>query len=47
MMGMMEGFKRGFGEQSLAVRWLRNSGLSTVNRFGPLRKTLARKALGI
>jgi len=46
MMGMMEGFKRGFGEQSLAVRWLRNSGLSTVNRFGPLRKTLARKALG-
>ena len=47
MMVMMEGFKRGFGEQSLAVRWLRNSGLSTVNRFGPLRKTLARKALGI
>jgi 2-octaprenylphenol hydroxylase len=47
MMGLMEGFKRGFGEQSLAVRWLRNSGLSTVNRFGPLRKALARKALGI
>ena len=47
MMGMMEGFKRGFGEQSLTVRWLRNSGLSTVNRFGPLRKALARKALGI
>jgi 2-octaprenylphenol hydroxylase len=47
MMGMMEGFKRGFGEQSLAVRWLRNVGLSSVNRFGPLRKALARKALGI
>jgi 2-octaprenylphenol hydroxylase len=47
MMGMMEGFKRGFGEQSLAVRLLRNVGLSSVNRFGPLRKALARKALGI
>ena len=47
MMGMMEGFKRGFGEQSLAVRLLRNVGLSSVNRFGPLWKALARKALGI
>ena len=47
MMGMMESFKRGFGEQSLAVRWLRNVGLSSVNRYGPLRKALARKALGI
>jgi hypothetical protein len=29
------------------VRLLRNVGLSFVNRFGPLRKALARKALGI
>ncbi len=47
MMGLMEGFKRGFGEESLAIRWLRNAGLNTVNRLAPVRKLLARRALGL
>lgn len=47
MMGLMEGFKRGFSEQPIAVRWLRNVGLHSVNRVAALRKALARKALGI
>jgi 2-octaprenylphenol hydroxylase len=46
MMGLMEGFKRGFGEQPIAVRWLRNVGLHSVNRVSALRKALARRALG-
>ena len=47
MMGLMEAFKRGFAEQPLALRWLRNQGLSAVNRLSPLRKLLARRALGL
>ena len=46
MMGLMEGFKRGFGEQPVAVRWLRNVGLHSVNSVSALRKALARRALG-
>jgi len=42
----MEGFKRGFGDQPIAVRWLRNVGLHSVNRVSALRKALARRALG-
>ena len=47
MMALMEGFKRGFAEQPLAVRWLRNVGLSSVNKVSGLRKALARRALGL
>ncbi len=46
MMALMEGFKRGFADQPLALRWLRNVGLKGVNRFAALRKALASEALG-
>jgi 2-octaprenylphenol hydroxylase len=44
MMALMEAFKRGFGEQPIALRWLRNAGLNAVNAFSPLRKALTRTA---
>lgn len=46
MMGVMEGFKRLFEADPLSLRWLRNQGLSTLNRLGPVKNTLIRQAMG-
>jgi 2-polyprenylphenol 6-hydroxylase len=43
----MEGFKRVFGAQNLAVRLLRNSGLQWVDRSAPLKRMLIRRAMGL
>ncbi len=46
MMAMMEGFKRLYAEQPLAVRWLRNTGMRAVDQWPLLKNRLIREALG-
>ena len=46
MMLMMEGFKRLYADQPLAVRWLRNTGMNAVNRWPLLKHRLIREAMG-
>ncbi|MDR0781330.1 MAG: UbiH/UbiF/VisC/COQ6 family ubiquinone biosynthesis hydroxylase [Pseudomonadales bacterium] len=46
MMLGMEGFKRLFGSNDLALRWLRNQGLHLADTFAPLKHTLMRRAMG-
>jgi 2-octaprenylphenol hydroxylase len=46
MMAAMESFKRLFGESMPVVRLLRNAGMSHVDRVGPLKKQLIRRAMG-
>ncbi|MEO0442704.1 MAG: UbiH/UbiF/VisC/COQ6 family ubiquinone biosynthesis hydroxylase [Pseudomonadota bacterium] len=47
MMALMAGFKHLFAHSSLPIRLLRNSGLKTVNTAQPIKKWLARQAMGI
>ncbi len=44
---LMESFKRLFGSRNLAVRWLRNTGMKTVDSIKPVKKWLAKQAMGI
>ena len=46
-MAAMKGFKELFGSDNLAVRLLRNEGMSLVNRIDPLKKLLVRQAMGL
>lgn len=45
-MGAMEGFKRLFGADDPAIRWLRNTGMRFCNEQGWIKKRLARMASG-
>ena len=47
VMLLMEGFKRLFGSRHLAIRWLRNSGMRTLNKMGPIKNWLAKQAMGL
>ena len=47
MMALMEGFKRVFEADTLAVRWLRNFGMSSINDLRSVKKFLARRAMGL
>ncbi len=47
MMALMEGFKRVFEEDALAIRWLRNFGISSINNLPPVKNFLARRAMGL
>jgi 2-octaprenylphenol hydroxylase len=47
MMGLMEGFKSLFGNQLPWSTWLRNFGLSRVDRMRFFKKVLARRAMGL
>jgi 2-octaprenylphenol hydroxylase len=47
MMWMMEGFKRLFAEQPLAVRWLRNAGMAGLDKTVLLKNQIMRSAMGI
>ncbi len=47
MMTAMDGFKRLFEEQSLPLRWLRNTGMRLVAQAGPLKQQLMRHAMGV
>lgn len=46
MMAMMEGFKRLYADQPLAVRWLRNTGMRAVDQWPLLKNRLIREAMG-
>jgi 2-octaprenylphenol hydroxylase len=46
MMAMMEGFKRLYADQPLAVRWLRNQGMRAVDQWPLLKNRLIREAMG-
>jgi 2-octaprenylphenol hydroxylase len=43
----MEGFKRSFGSDNLALRWLRNAGLRLADGQPALKQTLIRQAMGL
>lgn len=47
MMWVMEGFKRLFADQPLPLRWLRNAGMSGLDRSGVIKHQLMRSAMGM
>ncbi len=47
MMAVMEGFKRTFASDSLAVRWLRNTGLRVADESSILKQGLMKRAMGL
>lgn len=47
MMSAMEGFKRLFGNRTLAVNWLRNLGMRRLNSLAAIKKVIINAALGI
>ena len=47
MMSAMEAFKRLFGSRSLAVNWLRNTGMRRLNSIGAIKKIIINTALGV
>lgn len=47
MMSAMEGFKRLFGSHSLAVNWLRNTGMRQLNSVAAIKKIIINTALGV
>ena len=44
---LMEGFKRLFADQPLALRWLRNVGMSRIDKLTAVKNELMRKAMGV
>jgi len=47
MMSAMEAFKRLFGNQSLMITWLRNSGIRQLNSLTALKKIIVNAAMGL
>lgn len=47
MMSAMDAFKRLFEQQSLPLRWLRNTGMRAVDQTVPLKQRLMRHAMGL
>jgi len=47
MMSAMEGFKRLFGNRTLAVNWLRNTGMRQLNSVAAIKKVIINTALGV
>ncbi len=47
MLGVMDGFKRLFGNTLPPVRLLRNLGLNLTDASGPLKNLIARRAMGL
>ena len=47
MMAAMDGFKKLFEEPALPIRWLRNTGMSFLDRQSTLKHSIMRKAMGL
>ena len=47
MMWLMEGFKRLFADQPLALRWLRNTGMSQLDNMPLIKNQIMRQAMGL
>jgi 2-octaprenylphenol hydroxylase len=45
--GAMEGFVRLFDQPNPLVRWMRNAGMSTFNQLSPVKRKVARIAMGL
>lgn len=45
--GAMEGFVRLFDQPNPFVRWVRNAGMSTFNKLSPVKRKVARIAMGL
>ncbi|MDQ2076137.1 UbiH/UbiF/VisC/COQ6 family ubiquinone biosynthesis hydroxylase [Marinimicrobium sp. ABcell2] len=46
MMGVMEGFKRLFGNSNPELTWLRNAGMGTLNQAPLAKNAIVRRAMG-
>ncbi len=47
MMSVMETFKRLFGTSSPELTWLRNTGMGAMNKLGPIKNAIVRRAMGL
>lgn len=47
MMAAMDGFKRLFEQPALPIRWLRNTGMRTLNDLLPVKAQIMRHAMGL
>ena len=47
MMAVMDGFKHLFARRELPLRWLRNTGMSQLNRNGFIKQKIMRQAMGL
>jgi 2-octaprenylphenol hydroxylase len=47
MMAAMDGFKRLFEQPSLPLRWARNTGMRWLDKAGPLKRRIMRRAMGL
>lgn len=47
MMAAMEGFQQLFNADDIAIRWLRNTGLSMTNRLPLMKECMIKRAMGI
>lgn len=47
MMGFMEAFKRLFGSDDIALRWLRNEGMGQLDKVPLVKNTIIRQAMGL
>lgn len=47
MMSVMETFKRLFGNSSPELTWLRNTGMGAMNKLGPIKNAIVRRAMGL
>lgn len=47
MLGILDGFKRLFGTDLTAVRWMRNIGLTLTDAAIPVKNLIARRAMGL
>ncbi len=47
MMGVMDSFKRLFGNQFTPVKWARNQGLNLTNQFQPVKNHIMVQAMGM
>ena len=46
-MASMEGFKRLFEQNNLAVRWARNTGMRWLDKLTPIKRRIIREAMGL
>ena len=47
MMAAMEGFKRLFASDNLALRWVRSTGLTQIDRLQPIKNQIIKQVMGL
>lgn len=47
MMAAMEGFKRLFASDNLALRWVRSTGLTQIDRLQPVKNQIIKQVMGL